>query len=194
MAPSSARLDGVRHVRPLRQGDLSNLCGLYSALNAVQLACWRIPPTKDQLRELICFGFGFLTKRRLLARVVAFGMDQDVWIDLATALIGHTNELLTTSLALEPLSFRSVKSKPARAPEALNMLKGALHQGHPVMCGFGGVLDHYTVLAGYSDRRLTLFDSSGLRWLDQRSIGSSERCGKRHWLYADSARAVVDTW
>jgi hypothetical protein len=194
MMASRARLDGIRHVSPLRQGDLSNLCGLYSVLNAVQLACWRIPPTNDQLRDLLKFGFRYLTKRRLLARVVAFGMDQDVWIELGTALIGHSNDLLSTSLALEPLPLRSGRSKPAGASEALRMLKGTLFQGHPVLCGFGGALDHYTVLSGYSEQRLILFDSSGFHWIDQRSIGSSERCGKRHWLYADSARAVVDTW
>lgn len=191
---SSVRLDGARHVSPLRQGDLSNLCGLYSVLNAVQLACWRVPPTNEQLRELLKFGFRYLTKRRLLARVVAFGMDQDVWLELGTALIGHSNEVLSTSLALQPLPLRSGRHGTLGAPEAVKMLKSALFDGHPVLCGFGGALDHYTVLAGYSERRLTLFDSSGFRWIEQKSIGSSDRCGKRHWLYADSARVVVDTW
>ena len=191
---SSVRLDGARHVSPLRQGDLSNLCGLYSVLNAVQLACWRAPPTNEQLRELLKFGFRYLTKHRMLARVVAFGMDQEAWIELGTALIGYSNDLLSTSLALEPLPLRSRATKAASASEAVKMLKGALFLGHPVLCGFGGALDHYTVLAGYSEHRLTLFDSSGFRWVEQKSIGSSERCGKRHWLYADSARAVIDTW
>lgn len=163
-------------------------------LNAVQLACWRMQPSNGQLRELLKFGFRYLTKRRLLARVVAFGMDQDVWTELGIALIEYSNELLSTSLALEPLPLRSGRSKRDSAPEAVRKLKGALFQGHPVLCGFGGALDHYTVLAGYSEHRLTLFDSSGFRWIEQRSIGSSECSGKRHWLYADSARAVVDTW
>lgn len=191
---SSVRLDGARNVSPLRQDDLSNLCGLYSVLNAVQLACWRVPPTNEQLRDLLKFGFRYLTKRRLLARVVAFGMDQEVWIELGTALISHSNELLSTSLALEPLPLRSHTSKPISAFEAVRVLKGTLFRGHPVLCGFGGALDHYTVLSGYSERRLMLFDSSGFRWIEQRSIGSSDRSGKRHWLYADSARAVIDTW
>src|SRR5690349_14423434 len=61
MAPS-ARLAGARYTTPLRQGDLSNLCGLYAVLNAVQLACWRVPPSSDQLRELLVFGVRYLTK------------------------------------------------------------------------------------------------------------------------------------
>lgn len=194
MTASRGRLDGIRYVTPMRQGDLSNLCGLYSVLNAVQLACWRTPPTNEQLRDLLKFGFRYLTKRRLLARVVTFGMDQDIWIELGAALIGYSNELLSTSLALQPLPLRSGRCATLRAPEAVKLLKGTLFQGHPVLCGFGGALDHYTVLSGYSERRLMLFDSSGFRWIEQRSIGSSERSGKRHWLYADSARAVIDTW
>jgi hypothetical protein len=194
MMASRARLDGIKYVTPLHQGDLSNLCGLYSVLNAVQLACWRFPPTNEQLRDLLKFGFRYLSKRRLLARVVAFGMDQDVWTELGTALIDYSNELLSTSLALQPLPLRSGPPKPDSAPEAVRILKGTLFEGHPILCGFGGALDHYTVLSGYSAQRLTLFDSSGFHWIDQRSIGSSERSGKRHWLYADSARAVVDTW
>jgi hypothetical protein len=159
----------------------------------VQLACWRVPPSSDQLRELLVFGVRYLTKRRLLARVMACGMDQDVWGELSSALIDFSNELLATSLALRPLSLAPHKS-PYSGPSALiASLKSALSDGHPVLCGFGGALDHYTVLAGYSKHRLTLFDSSGLCWIEQRSIGTPE-CERRHWVYAESARAVVDTW
>jgi hypothetical protein len=194
MVASRVRLHGINHVRPLRQGDLSNLCGLYSVLNAVQLACWRHPPTNDQLRDLLKFGFRYLTKRRLLARVVAFGLDQEAWIELGCALIDRSNELLGTSLDLKPLPLRFSRLGAPGASEAVKLLKGTLFEGNPILCGFGGALDHYTVLAGYTEQRLTLFDSSGFHWIDQRSIGSTERCGKRHWLYAGSARAVVDTW
>ena len=194
MMASRARLDGVRHVSPLRQGDISNLCGLYSVLNAVQLACWRNPPTNDQLRDLLTFGFQYLTKRRLLAQAVAFGLDEGAWIELGRALIDRANELLGTSLDLQPLALRCGRLGAPGTLEAVKLLKSTLFEGYPVLCGFGGALDHYTVLAGYTERRLTLFDSSGYHWLDQSSIGSTERCGKRHWLYPESARAVVDTW
>lgn len=194
MGAPRARLHGIRYVTPLRQGDLSNLCGLYSILNAVQLACWRVPPSSEQLRELLKFGVRYLTKRRLLAHVMALGMDQEVWVELGSALINHSNELLSASLALEPLPLRSRNLRQSGASEAIRSLKTSLAAGYPVLCGFGGALDHYTVLAGYSKQRLTLFDSSGFRWIEQRSIGSSEQCGKRHWLYAESARAVVDKW
>jgi hypothetical protein len=126
--------------------------------------------------------------------VVAFGLDQEAWIELGCALIDRSNELLGTSLDLRPLPLSSGRLGAPDASEAVKLLKSRVFEGYPVLCGFGGALDHYTVLVGYSERRLTLFDSSGLHWLDQRSIGASEYCGKRHWLYVESARVVVDTW
>lgn len=194
MVPPRSRLDGLRYVKPLRQGDLSNLCGLYSVLNAVQLACWRTPLTHDQLRELLTFGVRYLIKRRLLARVMACGMDPDDWVELASVLVDHSNQVLAASLALEPVPLRSSASGSPVLGRTVSFLKSTLSKGHPVLCGFGGALSHYTVLAGYSEHRLTLFDSSGFRWIEQRSIGSSERAGKRHWLDTDCLRAVVDTW
>lgn len=194
MSAERIRLEGAACVSPLRQGDLSNLCGLYSVLNAIQLACWRVPPTKDQLRELLAFGMRHLIKRRLLARVVAFGMDQDVWIELGSVLVRHANELLATSLTLEPVQHPTSVPPKSSVARTLKELKRALCDGHPVLCGFGGALDHFTVLAGYSKHRLTLFDSSGHRWIEQCSIGFDARCGKRHWLYPHSTRAVVDAW
>ena len=194
MAASTARLDGVRYVDPLRQGDLSNLCGLYSVLNAVRLACWRVPPTEDQLRALLQFGLRYLIKRRALARVVESGMHQGLWVELGTALINHANDLLGTSLSLQPLPHGQNRPRSESAHETCEMLKEALRERYPVVLGLGGALDHYTVLAGYSEHRFSLFDSSGLFWIEQKSIGLSEHCGKRHWIYFGSPRAVVDTW
>lgn len=194
MAASTARLEGVRHVTPLRQGDLSNLCGLYSVLNAVRLACWRVPPTEDQLRALLQFGLRYLNQRRALARVVQTGMHQDLWVELGTALINYANDLLGTSLSLQALSLGQNSPKSRSAHETCEALKGALRQKQPVLLGLGGALDHYTVFAGYSEHRFSLFDSSGFHWIERKSIGLSERCGKRHWIYLDGPRAVVDTW
>lgn len=194
MLAERARLPGASNVKPLRQGDLSNLCGLYSVLNAVQLACWRVPPTDEQLRELLAFGMRYLIRRRLLAHVIACGMDRGVWVELCAAVIHHSNDVLSASLALKPLVCAPSGPRRRDPVTVINSLKRTLLDGCPVLCGFGGGLDHFTVLSGYSSRRLTLFDSSGFYWLDQRSIGASEQCGKRHWLYVDSARAVVDEW
>lgn len=170
------------------------MCGLYSVLNAIQLARWRVSPSTDQQRELLKFGVRFLTKRRLLARAMAMGLDEHAWVELSAALVDFSNELLGGSLALQPLTPAARRSRLLSASATIEALKRHLSEGSPVLCGFGGALHHYTVVAGYSEQRLSLFDSSGFRWVEQRSIGSSEKCGKRHWIYATSAHAVVDEW
>ena len=191
MVPPQARLSGYGQLKPLAQGDLSKLCGLYSVLNAIQLACWRVPLSYEQLSELHCDGIRYLTKRRLLARVMAMGMDEDVWQQLGDHLAQRANELLRTSLILVPIASQPMGKFPSSSA-ALKALRRAIACDRPVLCGIGGVLDHYTVVAGISATRVSLFDSSGFKWIEQRNIGTSERCGARHWLYG--ARAIVDDW
>ena len=191
MVPAPARLSGYAQLKPLGQGDFSKLCGLYSVLNAIQLACWRVPLSQKQLEELHRDGIRYLAKRRLLARVMAMGMDEDVWQQLGDRLAQRANELLSTSFVLVPIVPRPPNTFPSTSA-ALKALRRTMEADRPVLCGIGGVLDHYTVVVGISATRVTLFDSSGFKWIEQRNIGASERSGARHWLYG--ARAVVDDW
>ena len=191
MVPAPARLSGFAQLKPLGQGDLSKLCGLYSVLNAIQLACWRVPLSHNQLEELHRDGIRYLTKRMLLARVMAMGMDEDVWQRLGDHLAQRANELLSTSLVLVPIAARPSGAFPSTSA-ALKALRRTIEADRPVLCGIGGALDHFTVVAGISATRVSLFDSSGFKWIEQRNIGASEHSGTRHWLYG--ARAIVDDW
>lgn len=58
----------------------------------------------------------------------------------------------------------------------------------------GGALNHFTVIAGFTDQRLLLFDSSGLRWIETDGVGSTESSEQRHWLDPDSVGALTDDW
>lgn len=46
-------LAGVGQLKPLQQGNLSNMCGLYSVLNAVQLAVYPQRLTRPELQYLL---------------------------------------------------------------------------------------------------------------------------------------------
>ena len=198
MPAPSHRLPAAAAIRPFSQGDFSSLCGLYSSLNAINLALWSLEPPKEQLRELFRLGIRHLVKRRQLARVMACGMDDEVWLKLGDTLVGHANQLFGTALALEPVvdSARTGVQQPQKltATRSIRLIKSKLASGAPVLCALGGVLDHYTVFSGYSQQRLTMFDSSGYRWVEQRSVGDGPDSGARHWLDVNSARAVVDNW
>jgi hypothetical protein len=191
VAPPQTRLRAAAEVKPLAQGDLSKLCGLYSVLNAIQLVCWRDQLSRKQLQELHHEGIRYLTKRRVLARVMAMGMDEDVWQQLGDHLAQCANELLGRALVLVPIASRPCPAFASRSA-VLTALRRTIALDHPVLCGIGGMLDHYTVVSGISATRVSLFDSSGLKWIEQRNIGSSQQCGTRHWLYG--ARALVDDW
>jgi hypothetical protein len=121
-------------------------------------------------------------------------MDHDSWKELGVALLDHCNSLTGASLALEPVALHSRRAPSCGVSQAINALKLVISNGRPVLCSFGGFLDHYTVLSGYSEQRLSLFDSCGLRWVEQRSVGWLESSEKRHWLGKDSAVAVIDNW
>lgn len=187
------RLPAAAALQPLRQGDFSNLCGLYSVLNAIQLGLWPLRPTNVQLRSLHREGVHFLAAKRKLTSVLRSGMDEHVWVELGDTLVAHANSMFFGALTLKPL-FPGVQHTRVPSSRALMQLRKALAKGHPVLCGLGGVLDHYSVLSGYSATRITLFDSSRFSWIEQRNLGSCEEAGKRHWLYAGSVRALIDDW
>lgn len=194
MGIPSVHLRGTRVASPLRQGDYSNLCGLYSFINAIQLSSWASPANEATLRELHKFGIKYLTRRRQLARVMVMGMDQHLWLDLGAALIAHARTLLGMSLELAPLTPQRARPQTTDHQLVVGRTIAALDAGRPVLCGLGGALEHYTVLSGYSAHRLYLFDSSGFRWIDLRSLGPSEHSGSRHRLYPGSVTALVDAW
>ena len=195
MGTQNVRLRGVRVVRPLRQGHYSSLCGLYSFINAVQLSSWATPASDDALRELYKFGIKYLSRRRQLARVMTMGMDQHLWLDLGAAVVTQSRDLLGMSLALAPIGLsRASRDDVQDHDSIMRKAKETLAEGRPILCGLGGTLEHYTVLCGYSEKRLTLFDSSGFHWINMSSLGHAEGSGSRHWLYPGSVTALVDAW
>lgn len=187
------RLRAASEIAPLRQGDFSNLCGLYSVLNAIQLALWPLKPSRAELRTLHREGVRYLSRKRKLSSVLTSGMDDHIWVELADTLVAYVNVMFGGTLMLQPLFPRSDDDKAAiSVARAIGIVRRTLISGQPILCGLGGALNHFTVLAGYSRARLMLFDSSRFSWIEQRNVGITQAADKRHWLYG--ARAVVDEW
>jgi hypothetical protein len=191
MRASLSRHPAAAQLRPILQGDFTNLCGLYSVLNALQLACWPNALSREQLRDLHQTGVRSLTKRRLLARVIASGMEHDDWLELGSAVTERANELTGGSLAMVPAG-RTRRVRNGKSEATLTRIRCMLQRRRPVLCGIGGALNHYTVLSGVSPTRLLFFDSSGFKWIQQRNIGADEHSGKRHWLFG--AHLISDDW
>ena len=198
MPPSCFQIAAAANIQPLKQGDYSNLCGLYSVINAIQLVLWPLRPSRSQLRSLVGAGIVQLSKRRKIASVMTLGMAEDVWLDLADEMVGRANDMFSGSLVLQPifddLAVSCNNHTKLTLKRALRKIQSAIANGQPVLCGLGGALGHYTVLSGYSEHRLTLFDSSRFSWLRPANVGVSEDAGTLHWLYMGSVRALIDDW
>jgi hypothetical protein len=191
MPGGSTRLSGLTGLKPLRQGNLSRLCGLYSLLNGIQLALYPERLPKPQLEELYLHAVGHLARRRQLKHVLGIGMSEDIWLQLATALVQHVGHIRGTSLIIKPILTGIARRS---LPRAFHAITRTISSGSPVLVGLGGSLEHYSVIAGYTDKRLLLFDSSGFRWLEINSVGLSEGSSHRHWLSPDGVIAIIDDW
>ena len=188
---SSHILVGSTQLKPLSQGKLSSMCGLYSILNALQLSLFPRRLVKPELQQVYLHAIAFLSRRRQLKRVLGTGMVYEVWDELRDELVAFTNKAFDVSLKPTPTLLGTAAIDRRRMIEKL---KRDVHGGSPILAGFGGVLDHYSVICGYTPQRLLLFDSSGLAWIKADNLGLGEQSRRRHWILAECTSTLVDDW
>lgn len=179
---------GANALEPLYQGDLSQLCGLYSILNAIQLKLYPERLTPDHRQRLFTEGAAFLGRERKLKRALCVGIEEDVWPQLGRAIFAAVADQFGVKFRLRRILKGPARSNRARAFQAI---AATIDRQHPVLVCMDGELDHYTVICGYSPQRLRLFDSLGLRWLAIDGISVGEDCRHRHWMSPASTFAVV---
>lgn len=182
-----AILPGARELSPLKQGDLSGLCGLYSMMNAVQLVLYPRRLTQKQQHGLFAEGISVLSRHRALKGVLGAGMDENLWEKIGRALVEKARADVGSSLRLRRLLVGQ-GSQSGRL--LLKAIERALAGGSPVLICLGGTLDHYTVVCGSGDRTLKLFDSSGLNWIGTHAIGLGEDSGFRRWIWPECVYAL----
>jgi CO dehydrogenase/acetyl-CoA synthase gamma subunit (corrinoid Fe-S protein) len=160
-------------------------------LNCIQLALYPQRLAKAELHALYLHGIKHLSRRRRLKAVLEFGMDEQLWLSLATALIDFTNDRQAASLTLKTLLVGSTTRDRKRALEAI---RKAIRGGSPVLVRFGGAMDHYTALSGFTDQRFLLFDSSELKWVAAARISLAESSARPHWISRGSVFGVFENW
>nr|WP_314444408.1 hypothetical protein [uncultured Sphingomonas sp.] len=164
-------LPGASSRRPLQQGNLTNLCGLYSVVNAVQLALYPRKLSASELSLLIQAGIKHLSAKRVLHEVIREGMYARHWVELMRTITKHVEAIFGAKLMLRrPICNLNRKDLPA----AFQALQDIINDGCPVLVSLEGAYGHYTVISGYSSARLYLFDSSGGKWI------SKAHCGLLH--------------
>ncbi len=184
-------LAGATELKPLQQGKLSALCGLYSILNCIQLALYPRRLSRPELKRIYLHAIAHLSRRRQLIRVLGIGMEYERWIELQNELIAYVNDAYR--MALNP-TMTLTGTAAFNRQRAIDRIKRNLCRSSHVLAVFGGLLNHYSVICGYTEQRLVLFDSSGLRWIQADNLGLGESSRRSHWISADYTLTMADDW
>lgn len=167
MAPGSVILPAAIQLAPFQQGDGSALCGLYSILNAVQLALWpHRKLTQGELKRLI--NLSAKSTSSGLLDVLGHGIDEEAWLRLCRELLVAASDL--TGYQLRPKFFLRSRAGD-RTDTAIRSIKRQLMANRPVVVMLWGSYNHATVISGITQQRLCLFDSTGFKWVHRTSVG-----------------------
>jgi hypothetical protein len=182
-------LPGARSLKPHQQGDLSRLCGLYSIINAIQLALYPEPLDSNETHRIFTKAVQHLHRKRLLLAACHYGIDEGPWFTLMREMVDQAAAARGASMRITALLSAACISRG----RAIVAICRAVERGSPVLVAFGGALDHYTVVCGHSETRLRLFDSLGLRAVAKAGVGLGEGSRRRHRMAADAVYALSRT-
>jgi hypothetical protein len=183
-------LPGAEQLEPFIQGSMSRLCGLYSVLNAVQLSLYPRRLMPPQRKRLFLAAVSHLGHAGLLSEVLGAGMEEEDWRGLGEAVSRYVEDRLATRCRLRRLEMG--KTWVSRRG-AFSAIAAAVERRRPVLIYVGGVLNHYTVIVGQTEGRLLLFDSLGLKWIAEDSLGLGYASRRRNWIVPQNTFALVTT-
>ncbi|WP_040577312.1 hypothetical protein [Methylopila sp. M107] len=154
--------------KPYRQGDLDGLCGLYAIINALRRATRREPLEEDAWPWLFAELLRKADRSLGAVHAVTCGIDTKPLWRLAKYAVG----VLAAEYDLGARVTRPLKGKrKLTVPKVVDAVANVLARDDTgVLVGFGGPLDHWTVVTSVSPLHLSLFDSSG------RSRVRQDRC------------------
>ena len=182
-------LAAASKLEPLRQGDHDNLCCLYAAINAIRLVLLPVRKLgRAQTKALFIRGARLINEQGSLLRVLEVGMEEPLWIEVCTTLATEASRLTGVTIKLTFLldSWPKPSSKTA-----IDRIKRALRDGHPVLVLLHGAYDHCTIASAITHQRLVLFDSHGFKWVSLANVGIEHpRSNRLHQIPTTSAVAL----
>lgn len=151
-----------KYIRPLQQGQLDYLCGLYAAVNAIRYVDRYCSQKKNLKSVLGDLGFAYLADKEWLAPAVRCGMKLSRQRKLSRHLIAEYNSRYVAKLSLNRFDLDGCLR---------SFIASETSNGRPVIVCFGGGMEHYSVVIGLDEKRMLLFDSNGRKWIKVASIG-----------------------
>ena len=190
MASLSGLAGAKRELKPLVQGDLDSLCGLYAVINAVRLTVY--PDhilTPSTVRHLFEHGLGVLSNKRRLKQTVAHGVENAVWLLMCRAVIAEAATLIGCRISIAQLVGAD---RPWMTRDVVRNIKKAVNEERPVLICLEGRLNHWSVIAGITATRLILFDSASCCWISINSLTTNFRKQRKPHLVGREGAFVVD--
>ena len=149
-----------RRIRPMRQGSLDGLCGVYAIVNVMRYLAPEIDA--DRATEL----FAAMMRARheqALRRPLAFvyrGLGRRSLIALTGAAIDHVAR--TAGIEIEAEWLAPAKLKRSSLPTIWRSLSANIGPSCAVIVGLGGRTSHWTCVVDITSRQMRLFDSDGM--------------------------------
>ena len=173
-----AKLKAATRLEPLRHSPhCPGLSGLFSIVNAIRLALAdKHVFSERQLADMICAGLRFLDGRLTAERVLTCGLPTGLWLRLAEAMAYGTSRVTGSPLSVEREHVLDVSR-----PNVWLGIERVIEARRPLLGLFRG--GRYTVLSGFTQSSLLLFDSGGAHWVSKRSTGVlTDTEGAKHVL------------
>jgi hypothetical protein len=148
-------------MKPLRQGDLDGMCGVYATINAIQFL---VPKARDydfQNKLMV-----HIVGKIYTATDVTGGGDE---IKL-TKVFEYARGMVSSTLKIG-LSMTN-KGRTDRFKSPADAMAATFEMGRPgvFICGYEGRDSHWTVARGIINDRVLLFDSCGQKFFARKDL------------------------
>ncbi|MFH2066486.1 MAG: hypothetical protein ABIK15_14905 [Pseudomonadota bacterium] len=161
-------------MKPLRQGDLDGLCGIYSIVNALRLVC---NLNNDECFVLFKESLALLEKKKKLSEIIAFGTSI---VQLSRVFKEVIDEKYPTKRT-KPFH----KNKDVPLCEYWNALEEFLVESNrAVIIGIDGDEwdGHWTCVVTVTEKTLVLFDSYNWKRLYRKNYTTRKITKRRPYL------------
>lgn len=149
--------------RPLRQGDLDSLCGVYSIINATRFLCPEID--REVATDLFDMLLETLAKRKAGAHeAVTVGLDLRAVSQMLRTACSVLSETLDIRLRASPLA---PPNKRPTLDQVWASLQEMIGDESIAIIGLSGLREHWTVGHRVTARQIMLMDSDAMRVLSR---------------------------
>lgn len=154
-------------MKPFEQGALDGLCGVYSIVNSAKVINGLNREDSQVLFEEI---ISYLDRAKNLSKIVTEGLNLNVLGEVM-------NNIDSLNLDRE-MPFRGYPD--TGLDDFWTCMQEFLSTSNrTILLGLGGVYDHWSVVTEVSDKRITFFDSDGIKYINRSNCTTQEPTIKR---------------